>query len=66
MVFIRKADVLAQIKQLGMVCRYDSDNAEYRIDYRRTDSRWNEDSAYYTTYPDDAIETAKVMAQAGK
>lgn len=59
---IRVADVLAHVRGLGLTVRYDSGYQEFRIDYRRSDSRWSEDSAYFTTYRDDAMETATAMA----
>ena len=59
---LRVKDVCVKVRELGMTCRYQSEYQEWRIDYPRSDSRWSEDSAYFTTYPDDAIDTAKVMA----
>lgn len=50
------------VKTLGLTFRYQREYDEFRIDYKRSDSRWSEDSAYFTTYRDDAIETAKAMA----
>ncbi len=62
---IRVSDVLSAVKALGLTCRYDSAYQEFRINYKRSDSRWSEDSAYFTTYRDDAIATAGVMARHG-
>lgn len=59
-------EVCYKVKILGLTCKYYSDIQEFRINYKITDSRWNEDTAYYTTYRDDAVETAKVMAKARK
>lgn len=59
---LKISEVMRAVRSLGLTCRYQSAYDEFRIDYPRKDSRWNEDSAYYTTYRDDAVETAKVMA----
>ena len=53
----------AAVQSLGLTFRYQKEYDEFRIDYKRSDSRWNEDTAYFTTYRDDVIETAKVMAE---
>lgn len=52
----------AAIRATGLTVRYQAEYDEWRIDYKRDDPRWSEDSAYYTTYRDDAIATARVMA----
>lgn len=54
--------VCKAVRALGLSCRYDSGYQEFRIDYPRDDPRWTEDSAYFTTYRDDAIGTAQAMA----
>jgi len=59
---LKRLHVVETVRALGLICRYDSANAEWRIDYRSTDPRWSEDSAYFTTWPDDAIETARAMS----
>ena len=52
-------DAAAFIRSLGLtVAKYDG---EWRIDYPRT--RRSQDSAYFTMDREDAIETAKRMAQ---
>jgi hypothetical protein len=50
------------IRHLGLTVRYSPEYAEWRIDYKRSDTRWTEDTAYFTTWPDDALETARIMA----
>ncbi len=59
-------EVVKAIRATGMTCKYSSEYQEFKIDYPKSDSRWNEDTAYFTTYRDDAIETAKVMAKFNK
>jgi hypothetical protein len=54
--------VRTQVKALGMVCGYQSEYQEFRVDYLKSDSRWSVDSAYFTTDPDDAVATARAMA----
>lgn len=61
---ITVADVQRRVRHLGLTCRYQPEYQEFKVDYKTSDSRWNEDSAYFTTYRDDAIETAVVMAAA--
>ncbi len=60
----RIRDVAPAVRALGMTCNYRPDYMEWRIDYRRSDSRWTPDTAYYTTHPDDAVESARLMMQA--
>lgn len=55
-------DVVVAVRAAGLTCRYSSAYMEFRIDYPRSDARWSEDSAYFTTYRDDAIATARQMA----
>jgi hypothetical protein len=38
-------------------------DGEWRVDYRRGDSRKTPNSSYFTTDKQDAIDTAIVMAQ---
>lgn len=59
---IRITDVLTHIRKLGLTVSYQPEYQEFRIDYKRSDPRWNEDSAYYTTFRDDAMQTANEMA----
>jgi len=61
--FVRLADVLTAVRALGLTCRYQREFDEFRIDYKRSDPRWSEDSAYFTTYRDDAVATARQMAE---
>jgi hypothetical protein len=59
---IRIDDVVKAVRALGLTCRYQPEYQEFRIDYRHGDARWTEDTAYFTTYRDDAISTAAAMA----
>lgn len=59
-------EVERAVRAFGLTCRYDSAYMEFRIDYRRHDPRWSEDSAYFTTYRDDAIDTARLMSERPK
>lgn len=63
--FIPVREVIETVTALGLRCTYDGAYMEFKIDYKRNDPRWNEDTAYFTTYRDDAVETAKVMAAWG-
>lgn len=59
-------DVIAAVRALGLVAVYDRDMAEWRIDYRRGDTRYvagDEGSAYFTNDRDDAVLTARTMAE---
>lgn len=55
-------NVIDAVHAVGLTCRYSSEYLEFRINYKVDDDRWTEDSAYYTTYRDDAIATAQIMA----
>jgi hypothetical protein len=59
---VSKMLIVSAIRKLGLSCTYSSVYSEFIINYKLKDARWTEDSAYYTTYTDDALETAKVMA----
>lgn len=56
--------VCRTIRALGLMARYSTVLDEYQINYVRTDPRHTEDTAYYTSDPDDAIMTAQAMAGA--
>jgi hypothetical protein len=58
-----KKDTLKAIRDLGLTARYQPEYGEWRINYKQTDERWTEDSAYYTTWDDDALKTAQFMAE---
>jgi hypothetical protein len=49
------------IRALGMAVSHNE--GEWRIDYRRGDSRKTNDSCYYTDSREDALGTAKLMAE---
>ena len=53
----------AHVQAMGLTFRYQREYDEFRIDYKQNDSRWTEDSAYFTTYRDDVIDTAIAMAK---
>ena len=60
--FIRTKTVIKFVRAQGLTVRYDVGYMEFVIDFKKSDSRWNEDTAYYTTYRDDAVLTAAYMA----
>lgn len=60
---LRIKDVAPAVRALGLSCVYNSAYQEWKIDYRKQDARWTEDSAYFTTYPDDAVLTAREMSR---
>lgn len=60
---LKISEVVRAVRSYGLTCRYSSEYQEFRIDYKRNDYRWTEDTAYFTTYRDDAVETAKVMSE---
>lgn len=57
-----KRDVCQVIKAMGLTAKYSSEWQEFIINYRQDDSRRSEDSSYHTDDADDAIGTAKIMA----
>lgn len=58
-----KAQVKEAVKALGLVARWDSDWQEWIVDYKRNDTRWTSNTSYHTADNEDAIGTAKRMAE---
>lgn len=52
--------VFKLIRSLGLAVQYN--DGEWKVNYRRDDSRRTPDSDYFTDDKDDAIGTARVMA----
>jgi hypothetical protein len=72
-----RTSVLACIRGQGLACRYIAETGEYRVTYTERDIRARENItgysrvrdraealACYTDDPDDALMTARAMAQA--
>jgi hypothetical protein len=58
-----KQNVCSVIKSMGLTCKWDSVWQEYCINYRLYDTRRHgNDSSYHTNDNEDAIATAKIMA----
>lgn len=56
--------VTTQIRQYGMVATWQANYEEWRVNYRRDDSRYNGiNTVYYTSDVQDAIDTAKAMSE---
>lgn len=55
-------DVVTAVRALGLIARYVSEYAEWRIDYRQNDARKTADSAYFTNDRQDAYQTSVAMA----
>lgn len=54
---------LAWIRSLGLTVSYNPEYREYRIDYKTTDTRKTDDSAYFANDAQDAVYTAQAMAR---
>jgi hypothetical protein len=54
---------LAQLKALGCKARYDRDWSEYRVTLPNLSPEREEAIAYYTSDPEDAIDTGAAMVR---
>jgi hypothetical protein len=60
---LTRGGALAMIRQLnGMAVSYSNANEEYRVSYATLSGDEAEASAYYTSDPDDALGTARLMS----
>jgi hypothetical protein len=54
-------EIFKAIRTMGMAVSLN--NGEWRVDYRKGDSRRSLDSCYYTDDKQDALQTAEVMSR---
>jgi len=59
-----KLETFRTIRSYGMAASYN--DGEWRVDYRKGDSRKTDNSCYFTDDKGDAIATAKVMSEWNK
>ena len=51
------------VRNLGLVCYLSVEWQKFIVNYRRSDPRYTAESSYHTTDADDAVDTARRMAE---